>query len=94
MKLEGVILQEDNVTHRDVGLWSGLLLSGLQRLDIGSVPPLPQLFCFTSEQAPSDFPESIFGWWDVLCVCLDGSPNQEESRSDDLSTVCFFQRDG
>ena len=34
MKLEGVILQEDNVTHRDVGLWSGPLLSGLQRLDI------------------------------------------------------------
>ena len=62
MKLEGVILQEDNVTHRDVGLWSGPLLSGLQRLDIGSVPPLLQLFCFSSEQAPSDFPESIFGW--------------------------------
>ena len=61
MKLEGVILQEDNVPHRDVGLWSGPLLSGLQRLDIGSVPPLLQLFCFSSEQAPSDFPESIFG---------------------------------
>ena len=94
MKLVGVILQEYNVPHRDVGLWSGPLLSGLQRLDIGSVPPLSQLFCFSSEQAPSDFPESVFGWWDVLRVCPDGSPNQEVSRSDYLSTVCFFQRDG
>ena len=92
MKLEGVILQEDNVAHRVVELWSGPLLSRLQRLDIGSVP-LPQLFCFSSEQAPSDFPEPIFGRWDVLRVCPDGSPNQEVSRSDDLSTVCFFQRD-
>ena len=32
VKLEGVIFQEDNVAHRDVGLWSGPLLSGLQRL--------------------------------------------------------------
>ena len=77
MKLEGVILQEDNVPHRDVGLWSGPVLSGLQRLDIGSVSLLPQLFCFSFEQAPSDFPESILGWRDVLRVCPDGSPNQE-----------------
>ena len=61
MKLEGVILQEDNVPHRDVGLWSGPLLSGLQRLNIDSVPLLPQLFCFCSKQAPSEFSESIFG---------------------------------
>ena len=93
MKLEEVILQEDNVANRDVGLWSGPLLSGLQRLDISSVPPLPQLFCFSSEQAPSDFPESIFGWWNVFRVCPDGFPYQEVSRSDDLITVCFFQRD-
>ena len=46
MKLEGVILQEDNVAHRDVGLWSGPLLSGLQRLNIGSVPPLPATVLF------------------------------------------------
>ena len=44
MKLEGVILQEDNVAHRDVGLWSGPLLSRLQRLDIGSVPDVLELF--------------------------------------------------
>ena len=90
MLLQGVILEQDHISHFEVGLFPAPLASGLKRLNVSDMPPLPQAFNFVAEQIPAN---SLNLLWNVIWMSSNGPSNQEVAWSYDFNSIIRIHAD-